>query len=466
VTAAVAAPGALTGRRLRVALAASVAVAVLALLLPIAVTYDAWGWLVWGREVVHRDLDTTGGPSWKPLPVLPTAVLSLAGSAAPAMWLVVARTGGLLALVAVYRLAHRWGGWVAGAVAAGALVLTPDDESGFVRLVLEGHVDAVTATLALVAVERHLDGHRTQALLLATAVALSRPEAWPFLAGYALWLLARRAVPRWVVVASLVAVPVLWFGGDWWGSGDWWHGADAAQVLTGSGGGRLERALDRAGEMVPWPVWIPTAYAVVEALRRRDRSQLALAGLAAGWSAVVVGMCVAQGYAALGRFFLVAAAVVCIGAGLGVAAALEAARRGGTRAALVPLAVVVAAAPFLWPRVHVLRRFADEAPARARFERDLAAAVRSAGGREAVLACGAVAVENRDHALAARPALAWELDVPLSAVWSDLGGGPGVLLVQRGSVQDAALAGQAAGPARLLGTSREWAVYAVGCPEG
>ncbi len=32
--------------------------------------YDPWAWLIWGRELVHLDLDTGAGPSWKPLPAL------------------------------------------------------------------------------------------------------------------------------------------------------------------------------------------------------------------------------------------------------------------------------------------------------------------------------------------------------------------------------------------------------------
>ena len=137
------------------------------LLAPIAVTYDAWGWLIWGRELWHGTLDTTGGPSWKPLPVVATAFLAPFGTTlAPALWLVLARTLGLLALVAVYRLAARWGGAVAGVAAVVALLLTPDRRSPFARLLLEGHTAPLTVTFALWAISRHLDGHRTQALVL------------------------------------------------------------------------------------------------------------------------------------------------------------------------------------------------------------------------------------------------------------------------------------------------------------
>ena len=41
-------------------------------------TYDAFGWLVWGRQVLHWDLNTDGAPSWKPLTFLFTLPYGLA----------------------------------------------------------------------------------------------------------------------------------------------------------------------------------------------------------------------------------------------------------------------------------------------------------------------------------------------------------------------------------------------------
>jgi hypothetical protein len=266
-------------------------------------------------------------------------------------------------------------------------------------------------------------------------------------------------------VALLAVVPVLWFGGDWWGSGDWWHGADVAQVARGGAAARFDRALDRAGEMVPWPVWCATVWGLVAVVRARARPQLALGVIAVAWTAMVAGLALVLRYAALGRFFLVPAAITAIGAGLGVRAAVDGVRTGSGRWRVVPALVLVALVPFLWPRVHVLDLFTDESPTRARFERDLDDAVAAAGGRERVAACGQVSVENRDLAIAARPALAWELDLPLSSVSSDLVLAPAVALVQDGSLQDRRLAAAPADQVQLLGRSAEWAVYAVGCPE-
>ena len=45
--------------------------------------YDAYGWLVWGRQAVHLNLDLNAAPSWKPLPFLFTLPYSLLPGSPP-----------------------------------------------------------------------------------------------------------------------------------------------------------------------------------------------------------------------------------------------------------------------------------------------------------------------------------------------------------------------------------------------
>ena len=52
--------------------------------------YDAFGWLVWGRQVLHWNLNTDGAPSWKPLTFLFTLPYALAGSTQVWLWTVTA----------------------------------------------------------------------------------------------------------------------------------------------------------------------------------------------------------------------------------------------------------------------------------------------------------------------------------------------------------------------------------------
>ncbi|MGH9210458.1 MAG: hypothetical protein ACRD2C_07210 [Acidimicrobiales bacterium] len=435
------------------------AVAVVSLVLPATLAFDPWAWLVWGREVAHLDLDTTGGPSWKPLPVVVTTVLSVSGGLAPTLWLVVARTLGLLGLVFAYRLAARFSGRVGGIVAAALLLLTPDGGPRFLRLLAEGHSAPVEAALCLWAIERHLDGRRAHALLLGTAVALLRPEIWPFLVVYAAWLWRQDAVHRRLVAVLLAAVPLLWFGGDLWGSGDAWHGADAAQVVSGDVVDRTGLALRRVANVVVLPAWAMAVVALVSARRRGEATPLALAGGAVAWLALVAAMSVGLGYAALSRFLLPAAALLCVLAGVGVVRALAAVppdRVGRILAAgLVALGVVA-----VLPRVVALETLAGDVRTRARLESDLERVVDQVGGPDAVLACGGIAVDRSD---VPRMALAWRLDVPLSHVPPRLGDGPGVVFARVGSRRDVLLSGEPSSEVATLARSAEWVAYAVGC---
>ena len=127
------------------------ALAGLTLFLPSTPTYDPWAWIMWGREIAHLDLVTTGGPSWKPLPVVFTTFFSFLGSdLAPYLWLWVARAGGMFALVMAFRLTRRLtGGGVAGAIAgvtACAFLLTSYQ---FARDAALGNSEPLLAALAL-----------------------------------------------------------------------------------------------------------------------------------------------------------------------------------------------------------------------------------------------------------------------------------------------------------------------------
>src|SRR5579859_2022647 len=102
-----------------------------ALVLPTVPSYDPWSWIVWGKEVTdpHLSFVVSGGPSWKPLPFLFTTIYGPFDSAAPTLWVITARAGGLLGLVAAWRLANRlvgggWGGALAGLLAVIGVVLT------------------------------------------------------------------------------------------------------------------------------------------------------------------------------------------------------------------------------------------------------------------------------------------------------------------------------------------------------
>src|SRR4051794_38970833 len=204
------------------------ALAALSLLLPSVPTYDPWAWIIWGREIAQGDLVTTTGPSWKPLPVIFTTPFSFAGDdGAPLLWLVVARAGGILAFAMAFRLGKRLAGPVAGLIAAGSLVLADE----FIRNFFRGNSEGILVALCLWAVERHLDGRRRDAFLLGIGAALLRPEVWPFIALYGLYLLIsdRKLSTFLLVGGGGLSLLILWFVPEYIGSGDFLRAANRAR---------------------------------------------------------------------------------------------------------------------------------------------------------------------------------------------------------------------------------------------
>ncbi|MGH2953958.1 MAG: hypothetical protein ACRDK9_08045, partial [Solirubrobacterales bacterium] len=301
-----------------------VAIAAGSLALPFTLAYDPWAWLVWGRELVGLELDTDAGPSWKPLPVLVAAPFSLAGETAPELWLVVARAGWIAAAVLAWRLAAmltpagtRTQRVISGAIAGAGVVLLFDPFTSWTRQFAIGLAEPLLVALVLGAVERHLCGAHRQALALALAAALVRPEAWPFLAAYCVLLWRDRPELRTWVAGAAVAVPVLWLVPDLIGSGDPLTGARRAREGTGSALGEGIEAVGRSLELPLAALWPAAAWALFSARRAGERVIVALAIGALAWIAVVAALA-AAGYAGLPRFAAPAAALVCVLGGVGM----------------------------------------------------------------------------------------------------------------------------------------------------
>lgn len=447
------------GQSMRVVLLGCLVLATASLVWRVSIGYDPWAWLSWGRDLARFDLDTRGGPAWKPFPVLVTTPLSLLGDHAPTAWLLLSRVAGLLTLVLAHRLAARFAGSVAGVLAAGAVLLTPDDGPRFLRLVAEGHGEPFSAAFTLWAIERHLDGHRGQALVLATGVGLLRPEAWPFVLAYAAWIVVRdrRYVP--LAAGCLVAIPVLWFGGDWLGSGDPFHGADTARVVFDEHPDHVSDAIGRAWGSVVVPVWVGALACVGSALRRREWSLVVLGIGAVAWCAVVVGENAAFTFAAISRFYLPAAVVLCVLGGIGIVRLVDVAPRGTPRVAAVVLLVALSA-PFVATRVQGFGPLVDEMTAQRDLERDLADVIDEAGGADAVRRCGPISYDGTGGK---RPALSWLLDVPLSTMAVRARPRPGHVLVRRGGVLEAEIL--ASGRFETVAVNDSWRLLAGGCDD-
>ena len=413
---AVTPPGPVTVRRRGLPVAAPAAIltcgclalGALSLLLSAGLTIDPWGWVVWGREVAHLTLDTSGGPpSWKPLPVLFTTPLSLLGGAAPTVWLLLARSAGIGALLLTFLLARRIAGWPAGILAALAVPLLPEAMHGF----LHGYSEGLLLCLVLGAVGLHIRDRVGAALALGTLAALDRPEAWAAAAAYAGWAWRRGRVSPRALAAAVAIPPILWLGGDLWGSGNALYGARSAQTITREAHESVGSVLSQGfgGGLLALPLL--AAIAVLRALPRREGAVLVPAAVAAGWIALVLAL-TALGYPASGRFLVAPEALLCTLAGAGGVALVAAAR--GRPAATVAAACVLLAA-CAWPAIGRWPAVSGEASAagpEARLQDGLRAAARPLRPIARDGARFGVPVEYHWN----RSAIAWELHLHLDAV--------------------------------------------------
>jgi uncharacterized membrane protein YuzA (DUF378 family) len=397
-----------------------------AAVLPTVASYDPWAWISWGREVVdpHLSFAISGGPSWKPLPVFPfTIVYALFGStAAPTLWVITARAGGLLGLVAAYRLAARlvgapsWARVAAGLIAAAGIVVT---QEWFYEM-FRGTSEPMLIACALWAVDRHLERKYGWAFVLGVATSLIRPEAWPLIIVYAAWLWWRHPRLRVLVVLGLLSIPFFWFVPPWVGSGQPFLAAVHAEEYNGQlGSDPFLTVLRRGVDVQTVPVLVFALVALALAWFRRPRDWLTLALGAGGlvWWVVVVGMTL-DGYPGLERFYLPAAGVACVLAGVGIVRLAELAARGRIAVAFGVIAVLVAVTiPFTGGRVNEARRQERIASQAVTHLDQLSAAVAAVGGHDRVFPCkSSFAAVN--HGV--QTALAWKLHVTLGRVGTSM----------------------------------------------
>jgi hypothetical protein len=159
-----------------------------------ALGYDAWAWMVWARELTDLSLDTTGGPSWKPLPVLVSAPFAWIDGLAPFLWLALVRGAALYAIWLAGRCAARLAGPAAAAAfsfAAFGLLVSTD----LPRTALYGSSEPLLVVFVLGALLLHLRDRPLSALSLLALAGLIRPELWLLAPIYAIWC-AKRASGR------------------------------------------------------------------------------------------------------------------------------------------------------------------------------------------------------------------------------------------------------------------------------
>ena len=131
-----------------------------------------------------------------------TTIWGVFGNAAPTLWVITARIGGLLGLVAAWRLAYKLtragtrrrsdGGRgcpaiVAGVIAVAGVLLTQD----WFYYFLHGTSETMLIGATLWAVDRMVEGKRIQAFWLMVIASMIRPEWVPLEFLYAAYLVWR-----------------------------------------------------------------------------------------------------------------------------------------------------------------------------------------------------------------------------------------------------------------------------------
>jgi hypothetical protein len=409
---------------LAIAGATCLALAVASLALPSGPTYDPYAWLIWGRDLAHLGLSVNGtGTSWKPLPALIDALLTPLGHGAADAWLVIARAGAIFAVFMAarlaWRLAPRGMGLPAAAVAAASLTLT----HLWVRQNGLGYSEGLMVALGLLAIDRHLDGHRAQAFALLVAAGLIRIEMWPFVVAYGLWMAWRGSTrTRFAVALGALMIPLFWFGGDWLGSGHFTTAAArAVQPKPGAPATAADPALAVAEEALliqPLPVWIAVVAGLVAALVRprgtrvRVTPVVALAGCALAWTTIVAVMAT-RGYLGLPRFLFMASALNAVAAGIGAAIVARglAPQRNRIAGAAAGLLACAAFALGAIPDARLLPGDAASIDHVADMDAGLARSVQAAGGAAGVMRCGSPTTPWYIVT-----ALAWDLNLPAQDV--------------------------------------------------
>jgi hypothetical protein len=409
-----------------VAVTAAAAVAVIVssilvvLLTGMRPAYDAYGWLVWGHQALHLNLNTDGAPSWKPLTFLFTLPYALAGRAAMWLWMVTAVAGSLSGSVFAAHIAYRLTGaspgrWYAPVAAAAFAGLGVLGIIGYWHQVLISNSDPMVVSICLAAIDAHLARRPRLAFVLLVLASLGRPEAWALTGLYALW--AWRAVPpmRALIAVGLLIIPVLWFGVPALASKSWMSAGNLdLNSVNALHGDKFFGVLGRFAGGYELPMQLAVVFALVLALALRDRAMLVLAAAALVWVAVEIVFAF-HGFSAVSRYLMEPAAVMIVLAGAGVGRVLAAAPRlslvlrwAGPAAVVVLVAALIPAAR---ARTQFIRGDIADAHRFAAQDDGLQAVITRDGGARRIRACGQPVTDVGHQSV-----LAWDLGMNVGNV--------------------------------------------------
>ena len=361
-------------------------------------SYDGYGWLVWGRQVLHWNLNTDGAPSWKPLPFLFTLPYAVAGRGQMWLWMGTAVAGAVVGAVFAARVAFRLTGpsperryapYVAGAF-AGIAVLGINT---YMQLVLIANSDPLIVAVLLAAVDCHLCRRYRLAFGVLVLASLGRPEAWVLAGLYGLWLMweVRTVSICVMVITGLVFIPACWFSIPALTSKSWFISGDLAlNQQTVIHGNKIVGVINRFRSLYELPMQLAMLIGVVLAVLRRDRATLLVVGAAATWVLIEIAFAY-HGWSAVSRYMIEPAAVMVAVAGGGIGWLLADTRTSSVVRWLGPvvaLGLIVAIAPEASSRVRTVRHEIQDSRHSAKQIDRLHKVIDDDGGPDAIKACG------------------------------------------------------------------------------
>ena len=383
-------------------------------------SYDGFGFMVWGRQVLHWNLNTDGAPSWKPLPFLFTLPYALAGHVQMWLWMTTAMAGAFGSAVLAARLAFRLTGpaggprrfapYVAGAFAAvGVLGI-----GTYSHLVLIANSDPLIVALCLAAIDCHLSRRPRLAFAALVLASLGRPEAWVFAGLYAVW--SWRAVPsmRLLAVLGLALIPACWFTIPALTSHSWFISGDLALgQATAIHGNKILGVISRLRSLYELPMQLAFLCGVVLAAIRRDRVTLAISAAAVVWVAIEIGFAY-HGWSAVSRYMIEPAAVMVVVAAGAVGRLLAETPRPVVLRLVGPAAVIallVTLAPAAESRVRTAHQQILKERATAKRLSRLEGVIKQEGGLRRIRSCG-----QPVSFIGLQSTLAWELQMNVGNV--------------------------------------------------
>jgi hypothetical protein len=384
--------------------------------------FDAYGWLVWGRQALHGNLNLNSAPSWKPLTFLFTFSYAPTGRLALRLWMVTAVAGAFAGPIFAGRIAYRLTGAAPGrpyapSIAAVFAALGLLGIEGYWHLVLVAAADPLVVTLSLVAVDCHLNRRPRAAWVLLVLVSLGRPEAGPLLGLYGAWAWRSNPSMRKELVVGLAVVPALWFGIPGITTHKWFIAGqvalDSTKLISGN---RLSLMVSGFAGLYELPMQLAALFAVALAVARRERTWLTLIGLALIWLATEAALAL-YGWNPSPRYMFEPAAVLIVltGAAIGWSLAVTSGRVLVRAAATVAIvALVFALAPHARIRGRLVHNDILANRAFAHQIDRLASTIAKVGGIRHVLACGRPVTE-----IAFQSILAWDTDENVADVGFD-----------------------------------------------